>query len=93
MYKKLVLATTTYNGGIFPNMREFLDCIAERNYQDRTVALIENGSWAPVASNGMKARLEKCKNITYTNTSVKIRSALNAESEAQLVALADELLK
>jgi flavorubredoxin len=90
-YNKLVLATTTYNGGVFPTMREFIDCLVERNYQNRTIAFIENGSWAPVAANGMKARFEKCKNISYTETSVKIRSALNLESEAQLVSLANEL--
>ncbi|MDE6441449.1 MAG: flavodoxin domain-containing protein [Clostridia bacterium] len=92
-YSKLVLATTTYNGDIFPNMREFIDCLTERNYQKRTVAFIENGSWAPVAANKMKTKFEKSKNLTFTDTTVKIRSALNNESLSQLKALAEELCK
>ena len=90
-YGKLVLATTTYNAEIFPFMREFISHLTERNFQNRTVALIENGSWAPTAAKVMRAMLEKCKNLTFTNTSVKILSALNEESEAALLALADEL--
>lgn len=92
-YSKLVLATTTYNGDIFPYMREFIYCLTERNYQKRTVAFIENGSWAPVCANKMKAKFEKSKNITFTDITVKIRSALNNESLAQLKALAEELCK
>ena len=90
-YGKLVLATTTYNGEIFPFMRDFISHLIEHNYQNRTVGLIENGSWAPVAAKVMRNMLEKCKNLTFTNTTVKIISALNAESTAQLTALAEEL--
>ena len=90
-YGKLVLATTTYNGEIFPFMRDFISHLVEHNYQNRTVGLIENGSWAPVAAKVMRNMLEKCKNLTFTNTTVKIISALNAESTAQLTALAEEL--
>ncbi len=90
-YSKLVLATTTYNGDIFPFMREFIDHLVERNYQNRTVAFIENGSWAPLAAKIMKGKLEKSKNITYVNTTVKILSALNEASEAQILDLAHEL--
>ena len=90
-YSKLVLATTTYNGDIFPFMREFIDHLTERNFQNRTVAFIENGSWAPMAAKVMKGMLEKSKNITYTETTVKILSALNAASKAQLEELAREL--
>ena len=86
-YSKLVLATTTYNAEIFPFMREFIDHLRERNYSNRTVGLIENGSWAPLAAKVMKEMLEKCKNITYTDTTVKIMSALNEESSAQLESL------
>ena len=91
-YSKLVLATTTYNGTIFPAMREFIDCLVERNYRGRKVALIENGSWAPVAAAAMAEKLSKCKDLTFCKTTVKIRSALNEESQAQLSALADELI-
>lgn len=90
-YSKAVFATTTYNADIFPAMREFLDCIAERNYGKRTVAFIENGSWAPVATRAMQAKLEKCKDLVYAENAVKIRSALNDESKAQIEALAREL--
>ncbi len=92
-YDKLILATTTYNAEIFPFMREFINHLTERNYQNRTVALIENGSWAPMACKVMRGLLEKCKNITFTDTSVKILSALNEESLAQLEALSDELCR
>ena len=92
-YNKLVLATTTYNAEIFPFMREFINHLTERNFQNRTVALIENGSWAPMAAKVMKAMFEKSKNITFTENSVKILSALNAESTKQLENLADELVK
>lgn len=90
-YGKMVLATTTYNAGIFPFMREFINHLAERNYQNRTVALIDNGSWAPTAVKTMRTMLEGCKNITFTENSVCIRSALSDESSAQLEALAEEL--
>ncbi len=90
-YGKLVLATTTYNADIFPFMRTFIDHLVERNFQNKTVAFIENGSWAPMATKVMRGMLEKCKNITYTEAGVKILSALNEESRAQLAALAEEL--
>ncbi len=90
-YSKLVLATTTYNAEIFPFMREFIDHLTERGYSNRTVAFIENGSWAPQATKVMKRMLEKSKNITYAENTVRIISALNDESSAQLNALADEL--
>ncbi len=90
-YGTLVLATTTYNGDIFPFMKEFIDHLTERNFQNRTVAFIENGSWAPTAAKIMRRMLENSKNITFVETSVKILSALNQESEGQLAALADAL--
>jgi len=90
-YSKLVLATTTYNGSIFPFMDTFLTHLAEHSYQNRKVAFIENGSWAPVAAKNMMAKLEKCKNMTYAENSVKILSAVSAENIKQLEALADEL--
>ena len=90
-YSKIVLATTTYNADIFPFMRQFIDHLTERNYSNRTVAFIENGSWAPMATKVMKGMLEKCKNLTYTEGTVKILSALNEESSTQLEALANEL--
>ena len=90
-YGKIVLATTTYNGEIFPFMRDFISHLVERNYQNRTVGFIENGSWAPVAARVMKGLLEKCKNLNFTQTSVKILSALNEESTACVKALASEL--
>ncbi len=92
-YSKLVLATTTYNADIFPFMREFIDHLTERNFQNRTVALIESGSWAPLAAKVMREMLEKQKNITYTDTTVKILSALNDGSLAQIDSLAGELCK
>jgi len=92
-YNKLVLATTTYNADIFPFMRSFIEHLTERNFQNRTVAFIENGSWAPMATKVMRGMLEKSKNLTYADTTVRILSALNEESEAQLEALAGELCK
>ena len=92
-YSKLVLATTTYNADIFPFMREFINHLTERNFGGRTVGMIENGSWAPQAVKVMKAMLEKSKDITYTDTMVKIKSALNAESTEQLNAMANELCR
>ncbi len=92
-YSKLVLATTTYNADIFPFMRQFIDHLTERNYSNRTVAFIENGSWAPMATKVMKGMLENSKNLTYAENTVKILSALNEESSKQLDALSDELTK
>ena len=92
-YDKLVLATTTYNADIFPFMRQFIDNLTERNYQNRTVAFIENGSWAPTAAKVMKNMLEGSKNLTFADTTVRIMSALNEESRTQLEALADELCR
>ena len=90
-YGRIVFATTTYNADIFPFMREFIEHLTERNFQNKTVALIENGSWAPMAAKTMKKMLEGCKNLTYTDTTVKIASALNSESSEQLEKLANEL--
>ena len=90
-YSKLVLATTTYNAEIFPFMREFINHLTERNFQNRTVAFIENGSWAPMALRVMKGLFEGSKNLTYTENNVKIMSALNEESTSQLEALSREL--
>lgn len=92
-YGKIVLATTTYNGDIFPFMREFISNLTERNFQNKTVALIENGSWAATAANVMKRMLEKSKNITYTETSVKIMSTLSDANKVEIEALAEELCK
>ena len=92
-YGKIVLATTTYNADIFPFMKEFIHHLTERGFRNKTVGLIENGSWAPQAAKTMRAMLEGCKEITYTDTTVKIRSALNDESKAQLDALAEELTR
>lgn len=92
-YSKLVLATTTYNAGIFPFMRTYIDHLTERCYQNHTVAFIENGSWAPMATRVMKGMFEKCKCVTYAETDVKIMSALNDESRAQIDALVEELTK
>ncbi len=92
-YSRVVLATTTYNADIFPFMRTFIDHLIERNFSNRTVAFIENGSWAPMAAKIMKGMLEKSKNITYTDTTVKIMSALDAESAVQLEAMAAELCR
>ena len=90
-YGKLVLATTTYNGDVFPFMKEFIHHLTERNYQNRTVAMMENGSWAPVASKVMMKMLEGSKNLTFTQNNVKILSALSDDSRAQIEALAEEL--
>ena len=92
-YGKLVLATTTYNGEIFPFMREFINHLTERNFQNRTIGFIENGSWAPMATKVMKGMLEKSKSLTFTEATVRIMSAPNSETEVQLTALADELCK
>ena len=92
-YSKLVLATTTYNATIFPHMQSFIDHLTARNYQGRTVGMIENGAWAPMAAKVMKKMLEASKNITYTDTTVTVKCALNDASRAQIDALADELCK
>ena len=91
-YGKLVLATTTYNGDIFPYMKEFIHHLTERNFQSRTVGMMENGTWAPVAAKVMAKMLENSKNLTFTQNNVKILSALNEESKAQIEALAEELV-
>ena len=90
-YSKLVLATTTYNGDIFPFMKEFINHLTERGYSNRTIAFMENGSWAPVAAKVMGRMLAEGKNLTFAENSVKIMSALNEESMAQVDALAEEL--
>ena len=90
-YGKIVLATTTYNADVFPFMRTFIDHLTERNFQNKTVGIIENGSWAVTAGKVMRAMLEKSKNITYTDTTVTMLSALDAQSEAAIEALAKEL--
>ncbi len=90
-YSKLVLASPTYNADVFPPMRELLAHLVERNYQKRTVALIENGSWAPMAAKVMRAAFEKSKDINFIETTVTIKSAVNADTEASLAALAEEL--
>ena len=92
-YGKLVLATTTYNADIFPFMKEFIHHLTDRNFQNRTIGLIENGSWAPLAAKVMRKMFESSKNLTFTDTTVKILSALNADSAAQVEAMADELCR
>ncbi len=92
-YGKLVLATTTYNGDVFPYMKTFIHHLTERNFQNRTVGMMENGSWAPVAAKVMTRMLESSKNLTFTQNNVKILSALNDDSKAQIEALAQELVK
>ena len=92
-YGKLVLATTTYNADIFPFMKEFIHHLTERNFQNRTIGLMENGSWAPLAAKVMRNMFEGSKNLTFTDTTVKLFSALDDGSKAQVEALADELCK
>ena len=92
-YGKLVLATTTYNGDMFPFMKEFINHLTERSYQNRTVAFIENGSWAPVAGKFMRKMLENSKNLTFTEATVKIFSAMNDKNVAEIDALVEELSK
>ena len=91
-YSKLVLASPTYNADIFPFMKEFINHLTERGYSNRTVAFIENGSWAPVAAKVMKSMLENSKNLSYTDTTVRINSALNKDSEFAILNLAKELI-
>lgn len=90
-HAKLVLATITYNGGVFPFMQTFIDGLKERNFQNRTIGIIENGSWAPVAAKNIKSMMEGCKNLTWTETSVTIKSGVKEETKVQIKALADEL--
>lgn len=92
-YSKIVFASTTYNGTVFPVMREFLEELIERNFQNRTVALIENGSWAPVAARTIKKKLENSKNLKFIEPVITVRAALNEESRRQIEVLADELIK
>ena len=92
-YGKLVLASTTYNGDVFPFMKEFINHLTERNYQNRTIGMMENGSWAPTAAKVMTKMLEGSKNLTFTENNVKILSAINDASRAQISALAEELIK
>ena len=91
-YSKLVLASPTYNADIFPFMKEFINHLTERGYSNRTVAFIENGSWAPVAAKVMKSMLENSKNLSYTDTTVRINSALNKDGESAILNLAKELI-
>lgn len=92
-YGKIVLATTTYNGDIFPFMREFIHELTERGYKNRTIGIIENGTWAPVAAKKIKSMLESSKNLTFTDTTVTLRSAMNEANKEQIKALAQELCK
>lgn len=92
-YGKLVLATTTYNGEIFPFMRTFIEELTERGYKNKTIGFVENGSWNPVATKRMKAMLEGCQNITFTENNVRILSAVKDENLAEIEALAEELVK
>ena len=92
-YGKIVLATTTYNGEIFPFMQTFIHALKERNFQNRTVAFIENGSWAPMATKVMQGMLDGCKNLQYAQTAVKILSSVSQENYRQIQALAKELVE
>ena len=92
-YGTLVLASITYNADIFPFMKDFINHLTERNYQNRRIAFMENGSWAPAAAKTMAKMLEGCKNISYAETTVKITSALSDESREQIDKLADEFVK
>ena len=91
-YGKIVLATTTYNGEIFPFMREFIHELTERGYKNRTIGIMENGSWAPMAAKTIRKMFENSKNITFTETTVTIHSAVNEENVGQIKALAEELI-
>ena len=92
-YGRIVLATTTYNADIFPFMKEFIQHLTERNYQNRLIGFIENGSWAPTAAKVMKGMLEGCKNTTFAETEVKILSAMTEENKAQIDKLAEAMMK
>ena len=91
-YGKIVLATTTYNADIFPFLKEFIEHLTERNFQNRKIGFIENGSWAPTAAKVMKGMLEGCKNTAFAETEVKILSAMTEENKAQIEQLAKEML-
>ena len=90
-YGKLILATTTYNADIFPFMREFIDHLTEREYQNRKIAFVENGTWAPQAAKIMKSKFEKSKNITFANTTVSIRSAMSEQNKIEILSLTKEM--
>ena len=92
-YGKLVLATTTYNADVFPFMKEFIHHLTERNFQNRTIALVENGTWSPLAAKVMRGMFDGCKNLTFTDTTVRLLSALNDDSKAQIETVTDELCK
>ena len=92
-YDRLILASTTYNMDVFPFMKTYIEHLVERNYQNRKIAFVENGSWAPAAARVMKGLFDGCKNLTFAETTVTIKSALNAESEAALEKLAEEMAK
>lgn len=92
-YGKLVFATTTYNGDIFPFMKEFINHLTERNIQNRTIGIIENGTWAPMAAKVIRSMLENSKNLTFTDTTVQIKAAITDAGIAQIDALAEELCK
>ena len=92
-YGKLVLAAPTYNADVFPHMKEFIHHLTERNYQNRTIGLVENGTWAPQAAKVMRKMLEGCKDVTILDAQVKLLSALNDESRAQVEQLAEALVK
>ena len=92
-YDRLVLATTTYNGGIFPTMYDFIHHLTDHNYQNRTIGIIENGSWAPTAEKNIKSLLEKSKNITFTEAGVHIKSAVSDMNMDEIKTLARELMK
>ena len=93
MCSKLVLASVTYNAEIFPCMREFIDCLAERNFRSRTVAFIENGTWAPISAKLMRERLSGCKDLNFIGQTVKVRAAFSEENAPELETLVNELVK
>ena len=93
MCSKLVLASVTYNAEIFPCMREFIDCLAERTFRSRTVAFIENGTWAPISAKLMRERLSGCKDLNFIGQTVKVRAAFSEENAPELETLVNELVK
>ena len=92
-YGKMILATTTYNGSVFPKMKEFINLLTERNFQKRTVGLIENGSWAPTAAKGMAALFEGCKEITFLENKVTIKTSVTQDTITAIEKMADEILR
>ena len=92
-YDRLVLASTSYNGGVFPRMRQFAEELAEHGFQNRKVGIVENGSWAPCAAKTLREKLEGCKNLTWTEPQVTVRSTLDADSRTALDALAAALVE